>query len=206
MRKLMLLSTGFYIVVVIILFFQAKNAFLEINKSLNIVQEKQVNLETLISKLDLQVNGTITELSNNSDKQNKILNISINGVKNLITSYTEELKNKNISERLVVVNALVESDSLVQQLLGDGALKYRAGNFTEAIQIYKKILDIDASNIEAVCFYNASLYYQNPGDSSIFSGIKTNLIPLLEDQAFTKNQERTALSILEGISMEEGIK
>ncbi len=214
MRKLMLVSTGFYIVVVTVLFFQAKTAFLEINKSLNTVQENQMNFETLISRFYLQLNQKIIELSKDTEDQNRNLGIALNKVKNsnlmaigevknLIATYTAEVKNKNAVTRLLAVNALVESDGSTQQLLGEGTLKYNEGNFTEAIKVYRSILDADPSNTEALCYHNVSLYYQNPGDRSNFPGIRKNLIPLLEGDLISSNDKSMVLNVLLEISREE---
>ncbi|MCD6397839.1 MAG: hypothetical protein J7L71_09890, partial [Spirochaetaceae bacterium] len=65
-------------------------------------------------------------------------------------------------------------------------------------------LDIDSDNKEALCYFNASLYFQNPGDGSNFTGIKNDLIPLLEGNTLANEEERTALNVLIGISREEG--
>ncbi len=215
MRKVILLSTGILIALFSILFFQAKSVTLEINKTLNTLQQKQLNVEEIISKLDLKINKKIAVLSKDAEEQSSILGLAvieaktsslveIEKVKSLIMTYTEKVKTKNAAERLLIVNALVESDGPLQQFLSEGFIEYKKEDFTAAVKIYKKILYIDPSNTEALCYFNASLYYQNPADGSSLPGIKNDLIPLLEEKVLTKDEELTALNVLAGISREEG--
>ena len=206
--------------------FRTITGFNEINKKLESIskqtknlitsiQKNQLNTEKIVSGFSLQINNKITELSEAADTQAGILGtaldevrtsslLQIEEVKSLIASYTEEVKNKKASENLLVVNALVESDILIQQLLSEGSVEYGEEDFTAAVKVYRNVLDIDPSNAEALCYFNASLYYQNPGDESKFSGLKKNLIPLLEGNLFPGDKELSALNVLLGISREEG--
>lgn len=182
---------------------------------LTIVQKNQQKTEEVLSGYNLQINNKITELSKETDKQAKSLGAALDEVrisncreieelKGLIVSYTEEVKEKKAAENLLVINALIESDNLTQQLLDEGSIEYEKEDFTAAVKVYKKILELNSSNKEALCFYNASLYYQNPGDGTTFPGIKNNLIPLLEGTTLTNDEKETALNVLLGISREEG--
>ena len=141
----------------------------------------QKNTEKIISGLELKLNAIFAELNKYADNR---------------SSSSEDL--------LSALNKAVESDYQKQQLLNKGSLEYENENFTEAIKVYKKILNIDSTNTKAQCYYNASLYYQNPGDGSNFPGIKNDLIPLLEGNGLTNDEKRTALNVLIGISREEG--
>jgi tetratricopeptide (TPR) repeat protein len=206
--------------------FRTITGFNEINKKLEsisrqtenlvtLVKENHLNTKETISGFSLHINEKITELSKDAEEQIRNIDTTllricssnfkeIEKVKSLITFYTEEVKNKKAAEHLLFVNTLVESDNSTQQLLGEGFLKYQEEDFTASIKIYKKILAIDFSNKEALCFFNASLYYQNPGDRTIFPGIKKDLIPLLKEKTLTKDEAATALNVLIGISREEG--
>lgn len=229
MKKYNLIRVCFLIFIVITLtidLFCTITGFNETNKKLEsissqtrnlvtLVQENQLNTNKTISDLSLQINNKITELSKDAEEQSWILSIAINdvkssslmeieAVKNLIISYTEEVKKKKAVENLIAVNALVESEVLMQQYLSEGSFEYENENFTEAINVYKKIIDIDPTNAEAICYFNASMYFQNPGDGSNFPGIKKDLIFFLEGNTLTYDEERTTLNVLIGIGMEEG--
>ncbi len=180
-----------------------------------LVQENQQNTKETISGFSLHLNEKITELSKDAEKRNRKFDIAffdlrkssrmeIDEVKSLITFYIEEVKNKKTAENLLFLNTLVESDIQIQQLLNEGSVKYRDEDFTAAVKVYRKILDIDPFNVEAICYFNASLYYQNPGDESNFSGIKNDLILLLKENVLTKDEELTVLNVLVGIKREEG--
>ncbi len=216
MRKLIFVNTGLIITIIFTIFlFQVRATTLKINKSLILVQKNQLNLEEKISKYNLQLNKKITELTKETEEGNRNLGITlikagssylteIEEVKSLIVFNTEAVNNKNAAEQLFRINALVEADNLIQQLLDEGALKYRGEDFTAAIKVYEKILDIDPSNTEALCYFNASLYYQNPGDGSNFPSMKSDLIPLVEEGELVGENKRNALLVLIGIGREEG--
>lgn len=227
MKKINYVILGLLILLVslsVIFFFQTKAAFSDAADNLDtvlglvqqdlvliqqnqqnlvIIQQNQQNLEESIDNVDLQLTTKITELSKDTEKQRSVFGIALNKVKNLIVSYTEEAKNKNAAERLLAVNALVESDNSTKQLLSKGFFEYENENFPRAIKLYKEVLDMDSGNIKALCYHNASLYYRSPGDVSIFTGIKKSLIHLLEKKVLSKNEELTTLNVLMGISMEE---
>ncbi len=180
------------------------NTDLKTKNLLTFVQQNQLHTEEILSGYNLQLDTKIIQLSKDSDKQRRSLGIALDEVRSLILLEIEEVKNKKAVENLLSVNALVESDNSTQQLLGEGSLKYKDEDFTAAVKVYKKVLDIDSSNKKALCYFNASLYYQNPGDGSTFPGIKNDLIPLLEENALTIDEKVTALNVLIGISREEG--
>ena len=216
MRKIIIAAAGSIIIIIFaISIFQTKGIISEIDKSLILVQQNQLDLKEIISKLDLHLNEKIKELSSDTKEQIRnigitLLEISISNsvelekVKSLITFYTEEVKNKKEAEHLFFVNNMVESDISIHNLLRKGSINYKKEEFTEAVVVYKNILDIDPSNTEAICYFNASLYYQNPGDESNFSGIKNDLVLLLKENVLTKDEELTVLNVLIGIKREEG--
>lgn len=218
MKKFIFGTIVLLIVIIIIstiLLFRMEAVSSEIRMNLNLAQKNQLDTKEILSAYNLQLNTKIAELAKDTDRQNNVLCTALEGVRNstlieigkvksLLLSYTEEVKTEKAAERLLAVNALVESDNLTQQLLGEGSARYEKEDFTAAVKVYKKILDIDSTNTEALCYFNASLYYRNPGDGSNFSGIKNDLVSLLEEKALSKYEELTALNVLMGISREEG--
>lgn len=191
------------------------NTDIKINKILTLVDKNQQNIEEIIGKLDLQLNSKMIELSRDNERQGKILGIALDEVqrsnlmeieelKGLLASYKESVDNKNAVEHLLKINTLVESDVSIQQLLYEGSAEYSEGNYPASVKKYRKILDLDSSHAEALCYLNASLYYQNPGDGSNFSEIKNDLISLLDGDILSKDKKVIALNVLLGISHEEG--
>jgi tetratricopeptide (TPR) repeat protein len=184
-------------------------------QQLDLLFQNQQHIKNLVTKLNIQTNTKVIELTKAAEvRHNNLLtdllvkfNLTrkeIGEMKNLLVSYKEEVQDKNTVESIEFINTTVETDNFLQQLLAEGFTKYQKENYSEALKLYKQILEIDDSNTEALCYYNASLYYQNPGDGSIFSEIKNDLIPLLEAKVLSKEEELTALNILIGIGLEEG--
>lgn len=196
-------------------FFILRNDFdsvvFEIKKSQELIQLNQQKINESILKLDIR----ITKLLKVTEEGNKVLHDqyvlfskrNIAEIKKLKTLVKESLNKMALEKRIHAQHEnsrTVETDYSKQQLLKKGWELYKWNDFTASIKIYKKVLDIDPSNTESLIFYNASLYYQNPGDESNFSGIKKDLVPLIEDKKLTGDEERTALKVLIGISREEG--
>ena len=184
-------------------------------KKLDLVIENQQKIETILFENSLHIITEITKLSRTIEEQSANLNdtqigmqklnkFEIDQIKSLIIAYSEEVKNINKIEKVDFTQRKAEADYSVHQLLIEGYIKYKAGDFSDAVKVYKKILEIDPSNTEALCYSNTALYYQNPGDSSNLSEIKNSLVPLLEGKILKENDERTVLRVLIGISMEEG--
>ncbi len=184
-------------------------------ETLIVVQKNQHNIEENILKFDLKLNTRMDELFLKTMDQ--IISIKslkqvieskgiseVKELKDLFNVYLEQVEKHIAAERLLVLKETVESDFLIQALLDQGFSRYRNKDFTEALKIYKEILDMDSKNKKAICYFYASLYYQNPGDSTHYSDIKTNLSLLLEIDVLTKEEELTLLNILKGISLEEG--
>ncbi len=99
---------------------------------------------------------------------------------------------------------IAESDSTINKLLQKGKMLYEKKEFTEAKPEYKKILTLNPGQKEALIYYNASLYYLNPGDESTFPGIKKRLVPLIEEKDLGGEGKRTVFTVLLGISREDG--
>ena len=182
----------------------------ESEKFISLINERQEKTEKNISKSNSQLTSNIEVFLSTKDKQNQTLlnNILDTGYNNrkLIEqihlfpdSYITETDNTDNNE-----NTIIESDFLLQTLLDQGFSTYSNNDFTKAVKIYKKILDIDSDNKEALCYFNASLYFQNPGDESNFFKIKKALLPLLETKTLSSDQKLTTLNVLIGISREEG--
>lgn len=185
-----------------------KTIFLEQQNLQNLFEERFV-------KLSLNLNISIEELLLKIMHQSKSLNrliedigskglIEVKELKDILFIYIEEGEKYKAAERLRTSRVTVESDLLVQTLFDKGLKKYSNKEYTGAVKIYKEILDINPNNKEAIFYFYASLYYQNPGDSTHYSNIKDNLAPLLEADILTKEEESTVLNILKGISLEEG--
>ena len=182
----------------------------ESNKFISLINERQKKTEKNIFKSNSQQTLNIENFINNKDKKNQNLLNNILDTENdnkklieqihlILDSYITEADNTDNNE-----NRIIESDFLLQTLLDQGFLTYSNNDFTEAVKIYKKILDIDSDNKEALCYFNASLYFQNPGDESNFFKIKKRLIPLFETKTLLDDKKLTALNVLIGISREEG--
>ncbi len=179
------------------------------------VQKNIVNIEETIAKFNLHLNDRMDELliktmdqsisikALKKDIENKRIP-EVKELKDFLIDNLEKVEKNTIAERLLVSKETVESDFLLQTLLDQGFSKYSDKNFAEAVKIYIKVLDIDSKNREAVCYFYASLYYQNPGDSTHYSDIKNSLTPLLETDVLSEEEESTVLTILKGISLEEG--
>jgi len=191
------------------------NSEIQTAETLTLLQLNQQKMEDLLAKLDLQLNMKIVDISNNAETQNTILNraiksigssgsLEVKDVKDILLAYIEEDKEYKEADSIKTEITTVETDVLIQQLLDESLTMYQEENFTTAIKVYRKILDIDPSNVEAKCYLNASQYYQNPGDGSNFYIMKSDLIPLLEENILSYDEERTTLNVLIGIGMEEG--
>ena len=180
-----------------------------------VFQKNLQNIEENISKLDVKFDTRIDELliklRNQSISLNNLCkNIDskefpeVKELRDLLFIYIDNVEKYIANEKQVASIETVEADFLIQILLDKGFLKYSNKNFTEALKIYKEVIDLDSENAKALCYFSASLYYQNPGDSTHYSDIKNNITPLLEAEILTKEEESTILTILKGISLEEG--
>jgi len=198
------LEISILVLFIIFIFYANRNfkiLFENINKeltSINLILNKNTEnikyyIEENIYKLDKQLKFQISGQSQKSDDQYRNLSLAI-----------ESLKIDSESENLRSVITIVENDNLLQLLLKEGNSYYNKKDFVEAQKIYKKILDIDPNIKKALCYFSASQYYQNPGDSSNYYNIKNNLIPLINKNILTKEVNVTALNVLLGISREEG--
>ena len=178
-----------------------KNINIQIEKLINLVESSQKTTEKNIAKLNSQLLASIEFFFNSRRKQN------LNLLKDIITRETYLILNSyrdGSTHADNFENINIESDNLIQQLLSEGFTKYNNGEFTKSLGIYKKILDINTSNTEALCYYNASLFYQNPGDGSNYYSMKKDLVPLLEAGNLPVEMEKTILNLFIGINMEEG--
>lgn len=213
-----------FIIVVLILYFGAISGIqfvtfnslrFEILNKLDMQYKEFNNIEKNISKFDLKFNTKLDELLIKLKDQSISLNSlskhigskefpEVKELKNLLFVYIENFEKYLADEKQIASIETVEADFLIQVLLNQGFLKYSNKIFTEAVKIYKEVLDLDSKNREALCYFYASLYYQNPGDSSHYLDIKNNLTPLLEAAILTEEEESTVLNILKGISLEEG--
>jgi len=181
----------------------------ENEKFISLINVSQEKTEKKISKSNSQLASNIEVFLSTKDKQNQTLlnNILDTGNDNkklieqihlFLDSYIVEGDNTDNNE-----NKIIESDFLLHTLLVQGFSTYSNNDFTKAVKIYKEILDIDSENKEALCYFNASLYYQNPGDESNFFKIKKALL-LLETKKLSDDKKLTVLNVLIGISREEG--
>ncbi len=179
------------------------------------VQNNLHNIEENISKLDSKFNTGIDELLIKSQDQSISLNSlskdirskkfpEVKELKDLLFVYIDNVEKYIANEKQVALIETVEADFLIQILLDQGFSRYSNKDFTEALKIYKEVLDLDSKNKKALCYFSASLYYQNPGDSTHYSVIKNKLTPLLEADVLTEEEKSTVLNILKGISLEEG--
>ncbi len=187
------------------------NVLFEIKKSQELIQLNQQKINESILKLDIR----ITELLKVTEEGNKVLHDqyvlfskrNFVEIKKLKTLIRESLNKMALEKRIHAQHEnsrTVETDYSKQQLLKKGRAKYGDKDFTVSGKIYKRVLDIDSNDTEAILYYNASLYYQNPGDESNFPGIKKNLIPLIQSGELTAGEKKTALEVLAGINREAG--
>jgi len=168
------------------------------------IQKNLQNIEENISKLLLETKDQNISLNNlNKDISSKDFP-EVKELKDLLFVYIDNIEKYIAYKKQVASIETVEADFLIQTLLDRGFLKYNNKNFTEAIKIYKEVLNLDSKNAKAICYFSASLYYQNIGDSTHYSDIKNNLIPLLEADILFKEEEKTIINILKGIRLEEG--
>ena len=128
----------------------------------------------------------------------------------LAVDVRKEMK-KNILEGAVPVGVdpsadgkLVEQDYRKQKLLTEGKNLYGRGAFGKSASVYRKVIALDPAATNAIIYYSASLYYQNPGDESTYHTAKKNLVPLLETKDLPAGEKRIILDVLAGISREEG--
>ncbi len=101
-------------------------------------------------------------------------------------------------------NKIVENDYKKQQLMEEGAALYSREEYGKSAELFNRILNDDPENQHAAVYYWASVFRQNPGDESIFTGIEENLTPLMGSTQLGREEEHTVLEVLEGISREQG--
>ena len=101
-------------------------------------------------------------------------------------------------------NKIVESDYKKQQLMEEGMALYSREEYGKSAELFNRILNDDPENQHAAVYYWASVFRQNPGDESIFTGIEENLTPLIGSTQLGREEEHTVLEVLEGISREQG--
>ena len=166
------------------------------------VQENLRSIEENISKLDLHLNTRIDKIIKAMDQSISFNNL----IEDIGSKESPEVKELKDLEGKLLVDSIetVEADFLIQKLLDQGFFKYSNKNFTEALKIYKEVLDLNPGNSEAICYFYISLYYQNPGDSTHYSDIKNNLTPLIQADILIEKEKSTVLNILKGISLEDG--
>ncbi len=104
------------------------------------------------------------------------------------------------------VNKIVENDYKKQQLMEEGTALYSREEYGKSAKLFNRILNNDPEDQHAAVYYWASVFRQNPGDESSFTGIKKNLMPLIGSKQLGREEEYTVLEVLAGISREQDNK
>ncbi len=156
---------------------------LKIEEMTKLLLRNEKNNKDLFSTFRMQLKAAVSELSKNGKADTGMSGNELNAI-----------------------DRTAENDAVNQQLNTEGKVDFNKKNFTEARNLFQKVLNTDPKNTEALLYYHAALYYQNPGDESSFFAIKKSLGSILEGNECTKDQKRIILPVLLGISIEEGNK
>ncbi len=102
------------------------------------------------------------------------------------------------------VSGETEEDAAAKlRLMEEGKELYENKNFPGSLSVFRKILGIDPENTYAEIYADASLYYINPGDGSVYPRIKRLFVPLADSRSIGRKERAVVLEVLEGICREE---
>ncbi len=130
-----------------------------------------------------------------------LLQKQITGIEDFLKSYRKEgLLSNNPTEG----PAPSADNPVLSELYAEGKAVFKEGRYSDSLEIYKKLLVLDGSSAEAVVFYNASLFYLNPGDESNYFVIKKSLEAVAADKKCGQDLQQIIRDIFAAISREEG--
>lgn len=171
-------------------------------------ETKILKLESVVSELKESNNKNYEHIVKNSEdissfqkntdmwfyKTNKKISKLNNTRKVVIQKSAEVVKDED---------SIAEKDYLVQKLFRKGTGLFDKKQYSDAYSVFKELMDMNSMDDNVACYYYSSLFLRNPGDSSLYNQIKSNIYELKGSSQLNADTKEVIASVLSAISLEE---
>ena len=96
-----------------------------------------------------------------------------------------------------------DDNPAIKDLYAEGKALFQAARYSDSIDLYKRLLILDSTSTEAIVYYNASLFYLNPGDESNYYRIRKSLESALTKQDCREDLQQIIRGVYRSISRED---